>query len=72
MVYAKHNRTTEALEALQTAEAVDPGYDMTFVYRGNIYEKAGDRAAAVREYTHALALNPPNQSARDGLLRVSR
>jgi len=45
---------------------------MIFVYRGNIYEKAGDLVSAVREYRHAVELNPANQAARENLTRVSR
>ncbi len=72
MVYAKHNRTQEALDALAAAESVDPRYEMTYVYRGNIYEQSGDRVAASREYRRAVDLNPANQVARDNLTRVSR
>ena len=72
MVSAKHGMTQDALQALAQAEKIDPNYDMTYVYRGNIYEQAGDRASAAREYQHALALKPNNQAARDALARVSR
>jgi tetratricopeptide (TPR) repeat protein len=71
MVNAKHGQTQEALQALAEAEKIDPKYDMTYVYRGNIYEQAGDRAAAAREYERAVKLNAGNQPARDGLARVS-
>ena len=72
MVSAKHGMIQDALQALAQAERVDPGYDMTYVYRGNIYEQAGDRVAAARQYQHALELKPGNQAARDALARVSR
>src|SRR5262249_13431072 len=65
MVYAKQGKPGDALQALAKAEAIDPSFEMTYVYRGNVYAIAGDRAAAAREYQRALALNPGNQAARD-------
>ena len=41
MVYAKHEKWEEALEALARAEAIDPRFEMTYVYRGNIFEVNG-------------------------------
>jgi tetratricopeptide (TPR) repeat protein len=72
MVNAKHGNFQEALQALAQAEKIDPSYDMTYVYRGLIYEKGGDKAAAALEYKRALELHPSNQVARDALARVSR
>jgi Tfp pilus assembly protein PilF len=72
MVYAKHQKYSEALGALLKAEKADPRFEMTYVYRGNIYEVGGDRGAASREYRHALEINPGNQAAREALGRVSR
>jgi tetratricopeptide (TPR) repeat protein len=72
MVYGKQGRAQEALDELAAAEQLDPNFAMTYVYRGNVYATLGDRAAAAREYQHALALNPGNPAARDALLRLSR
>jgi tetratricopeptide (TPR) repeat protein len=72
MVYAKHNKFQEALAALDQAQALDPNFEMSYVYRGNIFEATGDKAAAAAQYQHALALNPLNSAARDALTRVSR
>jgi tetratricopeptide (TPR) repeat protein len=72
MVYAKHSQWQEALAALALAETIDPRFEMTYVYRGAIYESAGDKAAAAAQYQRALALNPLNAVARDGLARVSK
>jgi len=72
MVYAKQGRASEALQALAKAENLDPSFEMTYVYRGNIYAIAGDRNAATREYQRALNLNPLNQAARDALVRANR
>jgi len=72
MVYAKHNKFEEALAALAQGEAMDPSFEMTYVYRGNIFEATGDKAAAAKQYQRALALNPLNSVARDALARVSQ
>jgi tetratricopeptide (TPR) repeat protein len=71
MIYAKHRRTMEAHAALNQAERIDPRFEMTYVYRGNLHEAAGDRASAAHEYRRALAVNPSNQAARQALARVS-
>jgi protein O-mannosyl-transferase len=71
MVYAKNGRVQEALKELAQAEKLDPRFEMTYVYRGNIAELAGDRAQAAREYQRALAINASNSAARDALVRVS-
>ena len=72
MVYAKQSKWQEALAALEQAEKIDPRFDVTYLYRGNIYEAAGDKAAAAAQYQRAIALNPANQAARDALARVSQ
>lgn len=71
MVYAKSGRIQEALQELAQAEKINPLFEMTYVYRGNIAELAGDRAAAAREYRRAVTINPSNSAAQDALLRVS-
>ena len=50
--------------------ASTPNFAMTYVYRGNVYEVSGDAGAAAQEYQHALALEPTNEAARQGLSRV--
>jgi Tfp pilus assembly protein PilF len=49
------------------AARLDPNFDMTYVYRGNIYLAAGDARAASAEFQRALQLNPRNSAARLGL-----
>jgi tetratricopeptide (TPR) repeat protein len=70
MIYAKHNEFPPALEALDRAQKLDPGFTMTYVYRGQIYELMHDPATAEREYRHALELDANNDPARQGLLRL--
>ena len=72
MVFAKQGKFQEALGALAQAEKIDPTFEMTYVYRGAIFESAGDKAAAAAQYQKALGLNPSNQAARDALARVSQ
>jgi tetratricopeptide (TPR) repeat protein len=72
MVYAKHNKFEEALAALTQAERIDPTFEMTYMYRGKIFEETGYKADAAAQYQHALALNPLDSDARDSLARVSR
>src|SRR5207253_733736 len=65
MVYAKHSKWEEALTALAQAERIDPNFEMTYVYRGQIFFSLGDKVAAAAQYQRALALNPLNSGARD-------
>jgi tetratricopeptide (TPR) repeat protein len=72
VVYAEHSKWEEALAALRQAEQIDPNFDMTYAYRGQIFESTGHKADAAAQYKRALALNPLNSVARDGLTRVSQ
>jgi Flp pilus assembly protein TadD len=72
MIHGKQGHVQLALEALAEAERMDPRYEMTYVYRGNVFEAGGDLAAAAREYEHAVGLNSSNVIARQALLRVSQ
>jgi Tfp pilus assembly protein PilF len=72
MVYAKQSKWQEALAALDQGQKIDPRFDVTYLYRGNVYEAAGDKAAAAAQYQRALALNPANDTARIALARVSQ
>jgi len=69
-VYMRQRNWQDALAELAVAEKMDSNYDMIYVYRGNIYQIAGDRLAAAKEFQHALQLNPDNQIARDALLQM--
>jgi protein O-mannosyl-transferase len=72
MIYAKQRDWQNALVELAIAERLDTNYDMTYVYRGNIYLIGGDKASAAAQFERALALNPNNAGARDGLMKASR
>ena len=74
MEYGKQGKYPEALEALATAERLNPKFEMTYVYRGNIFEVQGDKIRAAEEYRRALAIDDLqyNQAARDGLARLGQ
>jgi tetratricopeptide (TPR) repeat protein len=72
MEYAKQKQYPQALDALQTAERLDPRFAMTYFYRGNIYTEQGLPAKAAEEYRRALAADPKLQVARDALARTGR
>jgi tetratricopeptide (TPR) repeat protein len=67
MIYGKRGHSEEALAALNEAEKIDPGFEMTYVYKGNLDAARGDHAAASAQYTRALAINPHNETAKQAL-----
>jgi protein O-mannosyl-transferase len=72
MVAAKHDRYAEALESFATAEKADPGFLMTYVNRGALFQKMGQPGRAVEDYRRALAIEPGNRLALDGLAQALR
>jgi tetratricopeptide (TPR) repeat protein len=72
MFQAKTGDYQAALVELATAERIDPRFEMTYVYRGNIAERAGDRVTAASEYRKALSINPYNEAAQTALARATR
>lgn len=71
-VYAQQKRLPEALAALDGAEKADPSFEYTYVYRGNVYIMTNDFARAIEQFQRALALNPSDTAARDGLAMAQR
>jgi tetratricopeptide (TPR) repeat protein len=67
MAYAQQSRWLEALQALATAEKLDPQFPDTYVYRGKIYLNANQVPAAIQEYRRALAIDPTLEDARHDL-----
>jgi tetratricopeptide (TPR) repeat protein len=67
VVYAERQRWPEALDALATAEKLDPNFAPTYVYRGNVFIKTNRCAEAAREYQRALAIQPDNEEAKQNL-----
>lgn len=70
--YLKQGQRGAALEALSRAEAIDPAYEMTYVYRGAVHVGQNNLAGAVAEYRRALSLNPSNEMAQQGLAAVEQ
>ncbi len=74
MISAKHGQYDPALEALGQAQRLDPGFGMTYVYRGQIFELRGDLPGAVQQFQRALELPDPanlaHEQARQELLRL--
>jgi tetratricopeptide (TPR) repeat protein len=70
MVYAKSSQYPEALEALATAERLDPAFARTYLYRGKIFLKTGRVPEAVVNYQRALALDRNLEEARQDLAQV--
>ena len=71
MEYGKTGNYPEALEALATAERLDPGFAMTYYYLGNIHAIQGNPAQAREDYQRVLALDPDNTPAREALARMA-
>jgi len=72
MADANLQRWDDALKALDEAVTIDPNYDATYVYRGQVYAAQGNVDVAMSEFQHALALNPQNTDARAGLLQIQQ
>jgi Tfp pilus assembly protein PilF len=70
MVEAKTSNTPAAMEALEKAQALDPNLALVYLYRGGIYQAMGRWQDAAEQYGHALALEPLNEGARNGLQSV--
>jgi tetratricopeptide (TPR) repeat protein len=67
-VYGDRGRWTEFDDALNRAQALDPSFASIYAYRGIEYLKLQRWADAVREYQHALQLDPSLEpTIREGL-----
>ena len=64
------SRGGRSLEALDTAQKIDPNCATTYNYRGKIHYKHNQLAAAAADYQHALALDPTLADARQELASV--
>ncbi|MSV30284.1 MAG: tetratricopeptide repeat protein [Bryobacterales bacterium] len=67
LLHAKQNHHAEALEAYDIAQKLDPRFEWTYFYRGNLYALDKNYAAAIPQFSKAIALNPRNEQARAAL-----
>jgi tetratricopeptide (TPR) repeat protein len=70
MIYAKRWQWPEALDALATAEKLDPNFAITYAYRGVVHIATKQPEAAIQDYRRALAIDPKNEQALDGFARA--
>ncbi len=70
MEYGKIGKYPEALDALATAQRLDPGFAMTYYYLGNIHAIQGNPVQAREDYQHVLALDPHNAPAAEAVARM--
>ncbi len=72
-VYGQQHKTDEAFQALDQAERLNPGFELTYEIRGNVYEfDLGNKVSAAEQYRRALQINPYNDAVRQALERVER
>jgi tetratricopeptide (TPR) repeat protein len=71
MEYGKTGRYSEALDALTTAEQLDPSFAMTYKTLGDVHLAQGNQAQAVADYRQALRLDPDNVPAHEALARLA-
>ncbi|MGP8244776.1 MAG: tetratricopeptide repeat protein [Bryobacteraceae bacterium] len=71
-VFAERNEFPQALDALRTAEQIDPRFAVTYVYRGKVRLKLGQPQVAVEDFRTALRLDPQNQDAIEALGMAER
>jgi tetratricopeptide (TPR) repeat protein len=70
MMYAKTSRTAEAFRALDSAQSMDPTFEATYLYRGQLFQSLNNPAAAEQQFRRALEINPQNQQALDLLQQI--
>ena len=71
-VHGQQHQTDQALEALDRAQAINPGFELTYAIRGNVYESVGNLRGAAGQYQRSLQLDPYNDAVRQALERVER
>jgi tetratricopeptide (TPR) repeat protein len=69
-VRGKQHRVDEALVALDRAQQISPGFELTYAIRGNVYESVGNLKLAAEQYQRVLELDPANDPVRKALERV--
>jgi tetratricopeptide (TPR) repeat protein len=62
----------ESLASLHRAQELDPGYALTYAYRGMILLSAGRGDLAQANFAKCLEIDPANAIARDGWAKLNR
>lgn len=70
MVYGKLEKWPESLDALATAERLNPAFPDTYVYRGIVHTRTNQYVYAVQDFRRALELDPGNPRAQQFLKAV--
>jgi tetratricopeptide (TPR) repeat protein len=71
-IYAKRSQWKEANEAFDMAQKVDPGFAITYLYKGQVHLANNELPAALAEFQHALQLDPRLEPARQALVVTQR
>jgi tetratricopeptide (TPR) repeat protein len=67
--FAQMERWQEALDSLDMAQKLEPGFPFIYVVRGMIHLKTGQCAEAVADLKAALKVAVPGDSAYDQAMR---
>ncbi len=70
MVYAKQSQWAQALDALATAEKLDPGSPEIYLYRGKVYLATDRPAEAIPQYERVLAIDAGYEEAQRELAQA--
>lgn len=70
LVYLELDSIAKARDHFNMAIENSPLYVAAYYYRGYAAELSGDKAAAKRDYEHALRLSPSYERAQEGMTRV--
>lgn len=70
-VRAIQKRNEDALNAFDQAVRIDPRFDMTYTFRGAMHWQNNEIEKATADFKQALAINPYNQLAQQGLGQIS-
>lgn len=69
-VYGKLEKWPESLDALATAQKLNPGFPDTYVYLGVVHTRTNQLVYAIQDFRRALELDPGNTRAQQFLKAV--
>ncbi len=70
--HAEKREYRQAIADYDQAIGMKPGFADFYRIRATVYEKAGERDAAILDYRKALSLDPKNQAALNGLDELAK